>query len=64
MTKNELRQVLQSTLKELDGLLKQIHETKEYTESNEYLACLRELVSEQIEVAGNEDTVHSAHQIR
>lgn len=62
--KPEFKKHLQKTLGELDSLLKQIHETKSYTESNEYVACLRELISEQLEGQTSEDTNHATDQVR
>ncbi len=64
MSQKDMNQLLAKTLKELDSLLKQIHDTKSYSETNEYVACLRELVLEQIEGQASENPIHAAHTIR
>jgi hypothetical protein len=62
--KNELRQYLQGCLAELNKLAEQIRQTRDYSESAEYILCLREMITEQIETTTSENTSYSAHQAR
>ena len=62
---NELIDRLALTVKNLDLLVQQLRETKDYSENSAITFLLKELVLEQIgQDTNNEDTRHTAHPAR
>lgn len=62
--KDELKKSLQGLLAELEKLAEHLRASGDLTRDAEMVLCLKELVSEQIDGATDENSSHSAHASR